>query len=612
MRQFVGIIVIFFSLIALVALSQLVLSETGTITIYQEKMASSVNLSTVDSIKPLTLVDRNGNVFSEEYIEWRQPLAFDEIPKIVKDIFMYSEDEHFYEHIGFDVSAIARAIVANSAENSSQQGGSTITQQLVRMRYLSAEKTYERKLTELFYAYELEKNFTKEKIFEMYLNESYFGNQVYGIGSAATFYFSKPIHELSIAEAAFIAAIPNNPSLYDPFVHFENTKERQERLLDKLAEHKIISASECETLKQTPITLKVKKKTQQAPAYTDYVLEELKQLIATQEQLKSDAKLDAQKVKEQIEIRYNQLQKSGATIYTALDPVKQANDEEQLNTILARYPFQGSAAVIENETREIVSIYPGKNYKKFDLNRAYQTYRQPGSAFKPIAAFAPFINETGYGSNYIVSGGKYCVENYCPSNYGGGIYGDVTLSTSFKFSYNTSALRLIHRIGLEKSFSYINQFDFAKIGADDFNYASALGGLHIGVSSVELAGAYTSFIDGSYKRPRAIRSVVDAEGQTIYSWSQQSNQIWSPKTTSTLRSLLQDVVESGTAKNLHYLRGYVGAKTGTTNNYNDFWIAGLNDQYTTAVWIGYDTPASLEKYEKQQVHFDMFHALLKD
>ncbi len=566
----------------------------------------------MESIKPLTIVDRNGNVYSEEYIEWRKPIAFKDIPSIVKQIFLMSEDEHFYTHIGFDVSAITRALIANSQESSIQQGGSTITQQLVRMRYLSEEKTYERKLMELFYSYELEKNYSKDQIFEMYLNEAYFSNQVYGINSAATYYFSKPLHELTIAEVAFISAIPNNPSLYDPLINFEHTKERQERLLDTLVNKHVISIEEGNDLKTQPIELNIKEKLQQHPAYTTYVLNELKQLIAAQEQLTVKDNTDIKKVNAQIEARYKQLLQSGATIYTALDPDKQAHDEQAINDILSRYDFQGSATVIDNDTREIVSIYAGKDYKKYDLHRAFQAYRQPGSAFKPIAAYGPFINETGYTTNYTVSGGKYCVGNYCPSNYGGGIYGDVTLLTAFKHSYNTSALRLVHRIGLEKSFEYINQFDFGKISSPDFSYAASLGGLTYGVTTSELANAYTSFIDGSYQKAISIRQVVDADGNTVYSWPKENNIIWNSKTTSKMRSLLQEVVASGTGIGLHSEGSYLGAKTGTTNNFYDFWLAGLNDDYTTAIWIGYDIPASMERYEKQQVHFRIFNAVMNN
>ncbi len=612
MRQIIGLLIATISFISFIFFSRLIINEIQAINGHKEIITNSVNLTTIESIKPLTIVDRNGTIYSEEYVEWRKPLAFENIPTIVKQIFLLSEDEHFYNHIGFDVSAITRALVANSKESSIQQGGSTITQQLVRMRYLSEEKTYERKLMELFYSYELEKNYSKDQIFEMYLNEAYFSNQVYGINSAATYYFSKPIHELTIAEVAFISAIPNNPSLYDPTKNFERTKERQERLLDTLVKKQVISFEEGEKHKTQKIELNVKVKIQKHPAYTTYVLNELKQLIAAQEQLTAKDRTESQKVNAFIENLYKQLLQSGATIYTALDPVKQTQDEQAINDILSRYDLQGSATVIDNDTREIVSVYGGKNYKKFDIHRAFQAYRQPGSAFKPIAAYGPFLNETGYPTNHIVSGGKFCVGNYCPSNYGGGIYGNVSLLTAFKYSYNTSALRLVHQIGLEKSFDYIDVFDFEKINHTDFTYAASLGGLKYGVTSSELANAYTSFIDGSYRKAHSIRQVVDADGNTLYSWPKENKMIWNSKTTAQMRTLLQEVVASGTGKGLHSDSSYLGAKTGTTNNFHDFWLAGLNDQYTTAVWIGYDIPASMEKYEKQRIHFRIFNAIMND
>ena len=609
MKQAIGVLIVLASLIALVFFTRLIYVEVEASKAHKEIITQGVELNTEESIKPLTLVDRNGSIYSEEYVEWRQPIAFDEVPNVVKQIYLYSEDEFFYNHIGFDVSAIARAVVANST-NESQQGGSTLTQQLVRMRYLSADKTYERKLMELFYAYELEKQYTKQEIFEMYLNETYYANQVYGIQSAASFYFSKSLQELTIAEIAFIAAIPNNPSMYDPLEHFDQTKARQERLLDTLANHKVISDIEATDLKQAPIVLSVKQKQQNAPAYTTFVLNELKELIATQEGLSAKTEAEAIAVAEQVNIRYTQLLQSGATIYTALDPVKQKQDEASINTIMKQYDFQASATVIDNQTREIVSIYPGKDYQKFDYHRAFQSYRQPGSSFKPIAAYAPFINETGYNENYIVSGGAYCVGNYCPSNYGGGIYGDVTLLTALKNSYNTSALRLIYRTGLNTSYQYVEQFDFEKINEQEYTYAAALGGLKYGVTTTELANAYTSFIDGSFKKARSIRQVVDQDGNVIYDWQTSSIPIWHSKTVKSMRSLLHEVVNSGTAQGLQASGSYIGAKTGTTNDYNDFWLAGLSDQYTTAIWIGYDEPKSMEAYEKSKVHFKIFNAIM--
>ena len=181
------------------------------------------------------MTDRNGRIFAEEYVEWRHPLPLDSIPEFMQQLFLVSEDQGFFEHKGYDVAAIVRAFAVNARSDDMSQGGSTITQQLVRMRFLTTEKTYERKFKELLYAAELEKQSTKEEILEMYLNEMFFGNQVYGIGAAATYYFDRPLDKLNPAEMAFIAAIPNNPSRYDPLRDFEQTKKRQERLLSVLS-----------------------------------------------------------------------------------------------------------------------------------------------------------------------------------------------------------------------------------------------------------------------------------------------------------------------------------------------------------------------------------------
>ncbi|MER2115709.1 MAG: biosynthetic peptidoglycan transglycosylase, partial [Solibacillus isronensis] len=250
MKQLFGYIVILCSIPLLLLIGNGAWREIAKAEQYEQLIKKSIELPEVTSTSPITLYDANSKIFSEEYTEWSQPLSLDEVPEIAKQLFIYSEDESFYEHIGFDVSAIARALIANKSEQSIRQGGSTITQQLVRMRYLTTDKTYERKLMELFYAYEIEKSFSKDEIFEMYLNEMYFSNQVYGIGAAATYYFNRPLSKLSIPEIAFISAIPNNPSLYDPVVHFENTKSRQERLIDKLTEHGVLTADEAKTYKK--------------------------------------------------------------------------------------------------------------------------------------------------------------------------------------------------------------------------------------------------------------------------------------------------------------------------------------------------------------------------
>ncbi|MGE7954581.1 transglycosylase domain-containing protein [Lysinibacillus xylanilyticus] len=616
MKKACGFFIILLSLPALWWISTNIRTEINSAKAHEEQIVDAIHLPEVQSQLPVILIDQNGETFSEEYVEWRQPLTLQEIPQIAQEIFIASEDANFYEHIGFDLSAIIRAMVANSNTDSTSQGGSTITQQLVRMRYLSDEKTYERKLTELFYSYELEKEFDKDAILTMYLNESYFSNQVYGIGGAATYYFQKPLQELSVAEIAFIAAIPNNPSLYNPLKNFDKTKARQERLLDTLAASGAITTEDAITYKAETITLNVKNKVQNYPMYSTYVLQELRWLVAEKEGYadrlaNTQSEEEKKKIKAQLDKRLNTLFQNGLTIHTALDPNKQAHDEKEMTAILGSGKLQAAGAVIDNKSREVVSLYAGKNYEKFDFHRAFQGTRQPGSAFKPLAVYAPLFETTTYTPDSTVSGGSYCVGSFCPQNYGGFTYGDVSIRTAFRYSYNTSALRLFNTVGIETAFSYLDRFNFRSIVEKDRNYAASLGGLTYGVTALELADAYTSFIDGSYVLAHSIRKVTAADGTELYSWDTARDQIWSPKTVKYMRALLADVVANGTGQGVYSRSNYVGAKTGTTNNYRDYWLAGLNDEYTAAVWLGYDKPQSMENLEAYKIHHQLFNVLIE-
>ena len=616
MKKACGFFIILLSLPALWWISTNIRTEINSAKAHEEQIVDAIHLPEVQSQLPVILIDQNGETFSEEYVEWRQPLTLQEIPQIAQEIFIASEDANFYEHIGFDLSAIIRAMVANSNTDSTSQGGSTITQQLVRMRYLSDEKTYERKLTELFYSYELEKEFDKDSILTMYLNESYFSNQVYGIGGAATYYFQKPLQELSVAEIAFISAIPNNPSLYNPLKNFDKTKARQERLLDTLAASGAITTEDAITYKAETITLNVKNKVQNYPMYSTYVLQELRWLVAEKEGYadrlaNTQSEEEKKKIKTQLDDRLNTLFQNGLTIHTALDPNKQAHDEKEMTAILGSGKLQAAGAVIDNKSREVVSLYAGKNYEKFDFHRAFQGTRQPGSAFKPLAVYAPLFETTTYTPDSTVSGGSYCVGSFCPQNYGGFTYGDVSIRTAFRYSYNTSALRLFNTVGIETAFSYLDRFNFRSIVEKDHNYAASLGGLTYGVTALELADAYTSFIDGSYVLAHSIRKVTAADGTELYSWDTARDQIWSPKTVKYMRALLADVVANGTGQGVYSRSNYVGAKTGTTNNYRDYWLAGLNDEYTAAVWLGYDKPQSMENLEAYKIHHQLFNVLIE-
>lgn len=617
LKQLAGFLLILLTFPVLFIVQKAIAEEWKSADAFQMQMSESIELSPPPITVPITMKDRNGLIFTEEYVEWRDPLPLKEIPLFAQQLFLESEDKGFFEHRGYDVAAIFRAFAVNAANDDRKQGASTITQQVVRMRFLSTEKTYERKLTELFYAAELEKQASKQEILEMYLNEMYFGNQVYGIGAAATYYFRKPLQELNEGEMAFIAAIPNNPSLYDPLRHFDNTKARQERLLSTLAKNGVISEKEAAAFTKQPIQLNIKKKENAYPVYSTYVLSELSDLIAQSEgfaQRLTNAKDDNEKqaVRAAIAERMNAVLASGIVIETALDPRKQKLDEERVSAMLSPAGLQAGAAVIENDTREIISLYGGKNYRKADFNRSYQAVRQPGSAIKPLLVYAPLFESGPYTENTPVNSNNICIGSYCPTNIGGYVYGTVTVKDAFRHSHNTAAIRLLRIVGIQNAFDYIKPFGFQSVVKEDMNYPAALGGFSKGMTPLEMASAYTSFIDGMYKPARAIRSVKNRDGDVLYEWKETKSEVWSPTTVNAMRRMLQDVILNGTGRGVSYTTSFTGGKTGTTDQYKDLWMAGLNDRYTTAVWVGYDRPTPMKRLSDQKIHLRLFSTLLMD
>lgn len=611
-----GFSLILLSIPILILIQKAIATEVTSTDLFNEQILDSIELRSPSIDLPIVMKDRHGTIFSEEYIEWREPLLLSEIPVFARQLFLASEDNGFYEHRGYDVTAIARAFVVNASTDKLSQGGSTITQQLVRMRFLSADKTYERKLTELFYAAELEKRSSKDEILEMYLNEIYFGNQVYGLGAAATYYFGRPLTELNKAEVAFISSIPNSPTRYDPLQQFEQTKTRQELLLDILARDNVLTIEEASALKEIPIELIIKRKETNFPAYSTYVLSEVVELIGHSEGYTKKI-ADATSVSEEKRIemllkeRSVAVLASGIFIETALDPVKQQQDELAVTELLKQDSLQAGAAVIDNTSREIVSLYAGKGYEKADFHRAYQAIRQPGSAIKPLLVYAPLFESGSSTENRIVSSENLCIGTYCPTNYGGYVYGNVTLKEAFRHSHNTAAVRILQNVGIEKAFTYLEPFEFKSITKKDMIYPAALGGFTVGVTPLELAGAYTGFIDGMYVPVRSIRAIKDKENNVLYDWNEEKVEVWSPSTTTIIRELMKDVVLNGTGRGITNQNSYTGAKTGTTNRDRDFWVAGMNEQYTAAVWIGFDQPQSMPSLSRQKLHLRIFSALIR-
>lgn len=584
-----------------------------------EVLDQSISMDTMNIEHTSCIKDKNGQIFSEIYgAENRISIPYDDIPKYVIDAFIVTEDQHFYTHKGFDLVGITRAFFVNARNDSIEQGGSTITQQLVRNVYLSNEKSYDRKLKELLFAFQLEKELSKKQIIELYVNTIYFQNQAYGIEAASQFYFSKPARQLTLGEATFLAAIPNNPTVYNPLLHYDNTKKRQQLVLTKMLEAQVITQAEYDHAIEESINLTLKEKTDLFPNYVTYIYEELKQLIAAEkgyrEQLQHAASEEEKTlIEEKLNEEVDLLLKSGVTIETALDPSIQAHAEETLRTTLQNSDIDGAIVVIDHHSHEIAAIVGGKNYKKHDFHRAFQSYRQPGSAIKPLLVYGPYLAEFKSPLSNTINAGPFCKNGYCPKNASGRSYGNVTIETALKYSYNTAAVRMFDQTGIKNSFSYLQAFQFSKLVPEDYHLPAAIGGFTYGVTPLELTNAYTTFANnGEFKRSHAIVRVLDRKGNVLYNWKDDSKIVWDAVTNNKMRTLLHKVVTEGTGKQAYYSNTmYIGGKTGTTNDYKDLWFIGLNEDYTTGVWIGKDQPASIKNYSNSSPHLRIWKNIMR-
>lgn len=620
MRTFCGWFILSAMISAFLFIGLAAGKEIKAVKSIREILNEKIPIQSIELVQNSYIEAADGQVISEIYSKEQNRiyLSEKEIPEIIKEVFITSEDQNFYDHVGFDSAGILRALLVNVKSNEIEQGGSTITQQLARNVYLSHEQSYNRKLSELLYSYQLESQFNKQQILEAYLNAVYFGNGAYGIGTAANYYFSKQLKDLHLAEQVFLSAIPNNPTLYNPLINYKRTKQRQEHLLQLLVKNKLISSAEYDHAVNQKIQLKINERIDKQADYVTLVYYELKQLIAQNEgyskKMQQAAAADKNKLELKLTKRVNDLLSKGIRIHTALDVPTQNKLNKLLSKHLPMEDIQGAIVVIDHQTHQIKAVSGGKNYEKFSFHRAYQAFRQPGSAIKPLLDYAPYIDQKGATSKSKISAGSYCQSGYCPKNSSGTYYGLVSLETAFKYSYNTPAVRLLDEIGIRKGLSYLKPFGFTRITQDDYyNLAIAIGGFQYGVSPLELTSAFTTFANnGQYVNNRAITKVTDLSGNTLFEWKDKPIQVWKVTTNNEMRNLLSAAVKSGTGQEAFVSAPYIGGKTGTTNDYNDLWFIGLTDKYTAGVWVGKDNGGSVKRISEQKAHLLIWRDLLRD
>ena len=548
-------------------------------------------------------------------------IEYSEIPEIVEKTFVAVEDQKFYKHKGVDYLAILRAVIAMLRNGEVTQGGSTITQQLARTVYLSMDRTWERKMEEIFIAQNLEDKYTKSQIMEFYLNNIYFGNGYYGIQAAAQGYFSKSIDKLDLSQVVFLCAIPNNPSLYDPVHHKKNTLSRRNRMLTSMYEQGVISLAASKEAKEEKIKLKRKKgieKNDYVETYVNYcAIRALMKQQGFEFKYYFDNKKEEKRYNKQYKKLYREcessLYTSGYRIYTSIQMDQQQTLQNAIDTGLSGfsdvneegvYKLQGAGVTIDNTTGYVTAVVGGRtqHFEGYTLNRAYQSFRQPGSAIKPLLVYTPML-ERGYTPDTVVMDEP--IEDG-PSNSNGVYEGAITIRHAVKKSKNTIAWKLFDELTPVTGLSYLKKMNFTKIDPEDERLPAALGGFTIGVSPLEMAAGFAALAnDGCYREPTCIIKIEDTQGNLIYTSETEEEKVRSKKEEAggeriyksnaarTMTDMLQTVMNEGTARGLGLGDMPSAGKTGTTNDNKDGWFAGYTRYFTTSIWVGYDQPAEL-------------------
>lgn len=537
-------------------------------------------------------------------------MKYQDIPDIIINAVLISEDKKFMHHKGVDYMANVRAAIAlikNKGEIT--QGASTITQQLARNMFLTHEVTYERKLQEIFIAQELERKYSKTEILEYYFNNIYFANGHYGILAAAKGYFNTGISNLTPSQMVFLCAIPNNPNRYNPITNMEETMERRDRILLQLLEEDKINLIEYRTALAERIELKLpaKDKNNYVETYVYHsAIRSLMRAEGFEFRNRFTDELDRKAYEQEYDELYYRYQKqlytAGYRIYTSIDLKKQELLQNSVDEALSKfkdqneegvYLLQGAAVCIDNDTGRVVAIVGGRSqeFKGYTLNRAYQSYRQPGSAIKPLIVYTPAF-ERGYDPDSTV------VDEYYeggPKNSGGNYSGKMKLQRAIELSKNTVAWKLFEELTPKVGLEYLFQMNFMRISEKDYVPAAALGGLTIGTSPVEMASAYATIEnDGIYRMPTCIVKIMDAEGVELVGEEIFSKQVYRSEAARMTTEALTGVIERGTAKGMGLSDTISAGKTGTTDDRKDGWFVGYTPYYTTSVWVGYDLPEELE------------------
>lgn len=509
----------------------------------------------------------DGSVLAEWHGEEdRTVVKLDDMPKQLRDAVVSIEDRRFYQHNGVDLEGVARAFRTNATAGEVEQGGSTITQQLVKILFTGGERTLTRKIREALLAYELESKADKDQVLETYLNTVYFGHGSYGVESAARRYFGVRTSSLTLSQSALLAGVIRSPSRYSPIDAPEDAVRRRNLVLEQMREQGYITADEENRARAEKLVLAPPNEVPQRAAYfVEYVKQDL---IA---RLGADA-----------------VYRGGLRVYTTLEPELQAAAEVAARQLALPNDPEVAIASVRHSDGRVVALVGGRDFKVDQFNLAVQGRRQPGSAFKPFVLVAAL--EQGVRPEQVFSATPYSVKVkdgvWNVQNYENQItQGSLTLRAATNWSVNAVFARLIMQVGPAKVVDVARRMGITTpVNADP---AIALGGLKTGVSPLEMASAYGTLANGGMRvAPSGILKVTDDKGKVVFEPDRKSEKALEKGVAVQASLMLHDVVEQGTGVDARF-GPWAAGKTGTTQSYRDAWFVGWSGDLSTAVWVGH-------------------------
>jgi penicillin-binding protein 1A len=567
---------------------------------FSRDLPSTDDLISVEPWTRTIIYDAHGHPLKAFYEEDRVLVSLDEVPRHLANAFIAIEDRKFYRHWGLNVFAIARAVFEDVMARSIVRGASTITQQLARNLFLTQEQTLTRKVKEAILAIRIERHYTKDEILAMYLNQIYFGDGAYGVGSAATKYFGKEVSGLSLAESAMLAGIPRNPSAYSPRRHLDRARQRQAIVLKSMVEMDMITAQEAAEAKADSITVAPAERAEVGAYFTEYVRRILERKYGAAALYRDGLRvyttidLNLQELAERaVEQNLRAMEKR-----LGYEPKDTTGAHEAAEASKTDY-IQGALIALDPATGHIKAMVGGRDFLDSQWNRATQAPRQPGSAFKIFVYTAAIDN--GFTPCDMVMDTPIIMENpdsteWRPENFDEDFRGPVTVREALARSINIPAIKVGDQIGQETVIRYARRMG---IKSELHPYRSiALGTFE--VSLLELTSAVGVLAtSGIRAEPVAITRIEARDGRILEENPPRRSEAISAQTAYIVTTMLQSVVNEGTGRSIR-ARGItrnLAGKTGTTDEYGDAWFVGFSPDLAAGVWVGFDERRSMGKKE---------------